>query len=136
MLLPAWRKIDNRLSRLAVRKEYDRGSVAEMPRLTDEQYDRILSESFVMTELYGASGSNVVVECIARGTPLLINRLPAVEEYLGADYPLYFDSIEHAAELARSEKVFDAHEHLRRVSMTALGAKDFCESISGAVKVI
>jgi len=136
VLLPAWRKFDNRLRRLAVRKEYDRASVVEMPRLRDDDYDRLLGESIVMTELYGASGSNVVVECIARGTPLLINRLPAVEEYLGSDYPLYVDSMEHAAELARSEKVFEANEHLRHMDVTALSPKVFCESVSQSIRII
>lgn len=134
VLLPAWRKFDNRLRRLAVRKEYDRVSVVEIPRLTDDQYDRMLGESIVMTELYGASGSNVVVECIARGTPLLINRLTAVEEYLGKDYPLYFDSMEHAADLARSKKVFETHEYLRRVERSTLSSNAFCESVSQAIR--
>jgi len=136
VLLPAWRKIDNRLRRLAVRKEFERSAVVEMPRLTDEQYDKMLGESIVLTELYGASGSNVVVECIARRTPLLINRLPAVEEYLGKNYPLYFDSMEHAAELVNSEKVFEAHEQLQQMDVTALSSKVFCESVKQAIQII
>ena len=33
-------------------------------------------------------------------TPIVINRLPAVVEYLGADYPFYFNSLEEARDKA------------------------------------
>ena len=60
-----------------------------------------------------ASANNAVIECIARGTPLLVNPLPAVVEYLGADYPFYFHSLEEAADKAcRFDLVLKAHHHL------------------------
>ncbi len=34
---------------------------------------------------------------------LLVNPLPAVKEYLGEDYPFYFNSLEEAAEKAEDE---------------------------------
>ena len=55
----------------------------------NEEYDALLSSSVVLCLMYATAANNVVVECIARGTPLLINPLPAVVEYLGPDYPLY-----------------------------------------------
>ena len=54
-----------------------------------------------------------MIECIARATPILVNPIPAVKEYLGKDYPLYFDSLEEAAEKIKDLKlVQQAHEHL------------------------
>ena len=54
-----------------------------------------------------------VVECLARGTPLLINKIPAVEEYLGADYPLYYSSLcEAEYKLQQKNLIIDGHHHL------------------------
>lgn len=77
------------------------------------EYDELLSRNLVYLDLHDASANNAVVECIARATPLLVNRLPAVVEYLGADYPFYFDSLQEAAEKALDfELVRRSHEYL------------------------
>jgi hypothetical protein len=70
-----------------------RKSVKTLDFLSNDEYDKILSENLVYLDLYDCSANNVIIECIARGTPLFINRLPAVVEYLGESYPLYIDSI-------------------------------------------
>jgi hypothetical protein len=79
----------------------------------NRMYDQLLSENIVFLELYDTSANNVVVECLARSTPLLVNPLPAVVEYLGEDYPLYFSSLEEAAAKARNDDlIHQAHEYL------------------------
>jgi hypothetical protein len=65
-------------------------------RLFPEAYDALLSRSIVFLDLIDASGVTTIVECLIRGTPLLINRIPPIEEYLGKDYPLYFASLDEA----------------------------------------
>jgi hypothetical protein len=76
-------------------------------------YDALLAGSIVFLDLYDSSANNVVVECLIRGTPLVVNRLPAVVEYLGEDYPLYFDSLEEAARKAENDRaVTAAHQHM------------------------
>lgn len=65
--------------------------------LSNARYDALLTENIALVMLYDANANNAVVECIARATPLLINRLPAVEEYLGRDYPLYVEDLDEAA---------------------------------------
>ena len=56
-------------------------------RVTAHRYDCLLPENVMAIELFDASANNVVVECIARNTPIIVNRHPAVVEYLTADYP-------------------------------------------------
>ena len=68
--------------------------------LSNEDYDSFLSKNIVFIYLYDASANNTVVECIARNTPLLINPLKPVKEYLGEDYPFYYNSLEEAASKA------------------------------------
>jgi hypothetical protein len=65
--------------------------------LPDKAYDRLLSENIVFVYLYDASANNTIIECIVRNTPILVNPIPPVKEYLGEDYPFYYHSYEEAA---------------------------------------
>lgn len=86
----------------------------EVQHLTDMEYDILLSENIAFVDLYDSSANNAVIECIARATPLLINPLPAVIEYLGKDYPMYFSSLAEAAEKALDTSlILDTHEYLK-----------------------
>ena len=50
---------------------------------------------------------------MARNTPILINPLPAIVEYLGREYPFYFTSLEEAAEkLTDLDLICRAHKYL------------------------
>ncbi len=79
----------------------------------NDQYDQLLSRNLVFLHLYDSSANNSVIECIARGTPLLINPIAPVKEYLGEDYPLYYESYEEAIEKASDmELIRQTHEYL------------------------
>lgn len=81
--------------------------------IPNDAYDDLLAENIVFVELYDASANNTVVECIARATPLLINPLPAVVEYLGERYPLYYTDLADAAAKAMDVgRLRAAHEYL------------------------
>ena len=91
----------------------DRGDVEALAHLPNPAYDALLAQNIVLVDLIDASASNTVVECLARGTPLLVNRLPAVEEYLGTDYPLFYADLRQAAAFAQDiGRLRAAHEHL------------------------
>jgi len=82
--------------------------------LSNEDYDQLLSENIIFLDLYDSSANNAIIECIARATPVLVNPLPAVVEYLGEGYPLYYNSLKEAAEKAENlELVKVAHEYLK-----------------------
>jgi hypothetical protein len=86
----------------------------EIQHLPDAEYDRLLAENIVFVDLYDTSANNAVVECIARATPILVNPLPAVVEYLGEDYPLYFNGLSEAADKALDTSlVHAAHVYLK-----------------------
>jgi len=79
-------------------------SVTLLEGLNNTQYDHLLTQNIVFINLVDAAAVNTILECIARNTPILVNRLPATEEYLGRDYPLFYDSYEHAYELLSNDK--------------------------------
>ena len=81
--------------------------------LPDYKYDQLLSENIAIIYLYASSANNTVIECMARNTPLLVNPIEPVIEYLGEDYPFYFDSLDEAAKKAEDlDLVLKTHQYL------------------------
>lgn len=99
--------------------------------LPDSAYDRLLSRAVVFADLIDTSANNVVVDCIARGTPLVVNRHPALEEYLSPDYPLFYESLEEAADfLHDDDALLRASIHLRQPALRSkLSASAFRQSL-------
>jgi hypothetical protein len=83
----------------------------EIPRLDNDEYDQRMASSVVYTRLYGAAANNVVVECVARHTPIVVNRLRDVEWYLGKDYPLYYQG--NTPEVITQEQAEAASRYLK-----------------------
>jgi hypothetical protein len=97
--------------------------------LQNKEYDKILASSVVFLHLYDAAACNVILECIVRATPILINRLPATVEYLGESYPLFYDNLKEAEEkLNSSEAIKHAHLYLKNMSKDKLTIDYFIES--------
>ncbi|KLU02042.1 hypothetical protein RISK_005868 [Rhodopirellula islandica] len=111
-----------------------RDNTSALPRQNDSEYDELLSTSIVFLDLYDASANNAVVECIARATPLLINRIAPVEEYLGVDYPFYFESLDEAARKAQDlDLVATTHEYLMQCPMRKkLSPSTFLDDLRGS----
>lgn len=84
--------------------------------LTNEDYDKYLSANIGFVNLFDSSANNAIVECIARNTPILTNKIPAVVEYLGPDYPFYFNNEHDVFSLLNNEKILDAHRYLSNMN--------------------
>lgn len=88
-------------------------SVELIEQLTNDEYDDILSKNIMYLNLYDSSANNAIIECIARGTPLLINKLPSIVEYLGEEYPFYFSNEKEAeTKLNDLDLIIKTHEYL------------------------
>jgi hypothetical protein len=102
-----------------------------LPRQPDEAYDHLLSENLVFLHLHSASASNAVIECIVRHTPVLVNPVPSVVEYLGESYPFFFQTLEEAAAKAEDpDQVRQAHEYLAALPKESLSGEYFCRSLA------
>ena len=64
--------------------------VEVIDKISNEDYDTLLSENIVFLNLIEPSAVNTLIECIVRNTPVVVNKHPAVVELLGEDYPLYY----------------------------------------------
>jgi hypothetical protein len=97
---------------------------------TFQEYDNILSENIVFVDLFDASANNTLLECIVRNTPIIINKLPAVVEYLGENYPLYFNNLDEANELLlNNELLLKSHNYLKSMDKTEFSIDNFIKKI-------
>lgn len=92
-------------------------SVEILPFLSCHEYDLLLASSIIFLDLYDASANNTVIEAIFRNTPILVNRVGGVVDYLGSDYPLYFQNLDDAAaKIQNEELIYEAHFYLKNLS--------------------
>ena len=63
----------------------------EMPYFTNHmEYDKALQDNIIIIPLWGASANNSIMEIIDMNIPAFVTRLPATEEYLGNEYPMFY----------------------------------------------
>jgi hypothetical protein len=102
---------------------------------TFEEYDILLSKNIVFIDLFDASANNTILECIVRNTPIIINKLPAIVEYLGEDYPLYFNNLEEIPKIINSSLILEAHIYLKNMNKEDLTIDYFKSKIFSCVKL-
>lgn len=99
--------------------------------ISNEEYDNLFSRCVCLVNLYDTSANNAVVECVARNTPILLNRLPATEEYLGKDYPLFFNDLDHASCLLYDlDKIYEAHIYLKNMNKKWISGTYFAQDLT------
>lgn len=101
------------------------GTVQFIDEVSDTEYDELFTTSIVFLRLFDASAVNTVIECIVRNTPLIVNRLPALVEYLGASYPLFYDDLSQVPQLLDVSTLRDGHDYLARMDKSFLTAPNF-----------
>jgi hypothetical protein len=105
--------------------------VTILKRLCNPDYDALLAHAVVFLHLHASVANNAIVECIVRRTPVLVNPLPSVREYLGDAYPLYFETLEEAAAKASDPDLVRAtHEYLAGLDRTRFDGETFCRALA------
>jgi hypothetical protein len=96
-------------------------------------YAHILRRAVIFNHYIRPAGSNLISECISAGARLVVNRHPAFEEYLGTDYPLFYDgpddadaTVEHACTPASRSQL---REHLEAL-MSHRSIDLFCRDLA------
>ena len=117
--------------------KYKWSSVEILDFVSNEIFDHLLSRSIVFLDLYDSSANNAVVESIVRNTPLLINKIPAVVEYLGEDYPFYFESLEEAqAKLLDDSIIVDTYNYLSDMDKNWISGGYFARDLYSKLKIV
>jgi len=110
--------------------KYKWSGVHRYGHISNSEFDYMLSSCVIFLDLYDSSANNAIVEAVARNTPVLVNKIPAVVEYLGENYPLYFDNIDEASDkLTDDDLIISAHEYLKEMSKPWLSGKYFATDL-------
>lgn len=59
--------------------------------INNDRYEKIFKNCCVFADIVDCIANNTVLECIKFNTPIILRRTKSAEEYLGKDYPLFFD---------------------------------------------
>jgi len=98
--------------------------------LSDNEYDELLVSNIVFLKLVDSSAVNTILECIARNTPIIVNRLPATEEYLGKDYPLFYTTLTEAGEIINDLKLIKkGTEYLSKMCKSKFTISHFLDTL-------
>lgn len=109
-------------------------NVTILDRLNNDEYDELLSSSIVFLDLYDTSCNNVIIECIVRNTPIILNYHPATVEYLGEDYPLYFNNLDEVEDMLKDyDLVIKAHEYLKNIDKIKFTSSYFLNEIKNTL---
>ena len=108
-------------------------SVTELSKLSNDDYDKLLTECVVFLDLVDASACNTVIECIVRNVPVCVNRIQPVVEYLGEDYPLYYNSIDEVSTILTRANIVASHLFLSNLNKDFLRVENFVSNIQKTI---
>jgi hypothetical protein len=116
-----------KLDEITILKELDKG-----------EYEHLFVNSCVFLHLEDANAHNIINECIKFHTPIIINKLPAVVEYLGEDYPLYYEN-DSELELLHNPNYFQkmvaaANIYITQMDKTKINLQYFNRKLSYDLK--
>lgn len=98
--------------------------------LNDQQYDELHTRNIIFLDLYDAGACNTLLDCVVRHTPLLVRKMPGIVEYLGDDYPFYFNTLQEAEiKVHNLSLIKETYEYLKQMDKTTLTPKYFLDSL-------
>lgn len=101
--------------------------------LNNQQYSEQLISTIGFSCYYDCAASNAILEHIMSHSPLVVNRIPPIVEYLGEDYPMYYENISHNLDQYLLDKSFvqQTSDYLKQRSQRKEFTIDhFCEFIN------
>lgn len=118
-------------------------SVDYIEFLENDDYDKLLTENIIYINVVDASAVNTVIECMARCTPIIVNKCPPVVELLGEDYPLYINAqptdyhtinMELAKIMRNPRNILRAHRYLCNLDNTKINIQTFVDDLTKTVR--
>lgn len=113
-------------------------SVNLIERVNDDAYLEILTSSIVFCNYIDCAASNTIVECISTNTPIILNKLPAIIEYLGEDYPLYIENLKKVDDCIciTKQDIVKTNRYLIQLNKNDLHLNHFIDSIKNIIQTI
>ena len=106
--------------------EKTKGNIVVHRHLENKEFDKYMTTTCGFLDLFDTSANNGVTDCISRNIPLLINCHPAVVEYLGDEYPFYYNSMETAdKKINNIELIKETYTYLKNMNKSRLNIHTF-----------
>ena len=109
--------------------ESNQQSVELINTLSNDDYDKLLSNNIVFLDLIELSACNTLIECIVRNTPIVIKPLEPVVERLGRGYPLYWNQYDNISKILTLENINKAHKYLTNLDKSCYSYDYWVNSI-------
>lgn len=130
-ILPYNERVKHELKTRAV-PESAKTKVQKIKNTGNRDYDQFLTQNIVYLDMMLCTGDQVISDCIARATPLLINKSASAQEYLGSDYPFYYETLDEAIGKANNMNLITkTHKYLKTwaTKCSYLNPEQFVNSI-------
>lgn len=102
--------------------------------ISNNEYDEIFKNNIIFLDFYETSANNVILECILMNTPILVKKLSATIEYLGIEYPFFFDTLEEAnIKINDIDLIIKTHEYLKNMSKEKFTYNYFNQQIKNLI---
>lgn len=112
-------------------KPHEYFSVTRHTYIDDDNYYAIFEKGVVAIQLYASTCNNIIIECIKTNCPVLVNRLPEVEAYLGKDYPFFYKDMDDAAKkIVDIDLVQKTSQYLSELDKSFLSMNNVIDSIN------
>ena len=109
----------------------EEASVIKCSHICDNGYNKIFNNKIIFLNLYSSTANNVIMECIKANNPIIINRLEPIEEYLGKEYPLFYDNLTDVSTiLENDELILKAFNYLKNMDKNKFSMQMMIDSIN------
>jgi hypothetical protein len=104
-----------------------------------KDYDNMLVSNIIFMDMFDTGANNAVLECIARNIPFFINRVGGIFDYLGYDYPMYFNKLSEVEDILNDNaKLYKLYSktffYLQNMDKTDISLDFFSYSIKEFIK--
>jgi len=107
-------------------------NVTFVGHLEDNEYVKIFKENILYMDAFDVTASNLLLECIRCETPVILNRHPSFEQYIGAKYPMFYDDISDIECLTVEQfnkLVQRTNDYLKKLDKTHISQRTFNQKI-------
>lgn len=97
------------------------------------EYDLILSNNIVFLDFLDSSCNTAIIECMERNTPVMCPKAEPSIEYLGEDYPFFFESINEVEKKLNDFSIIKkTFEYLKNMNKEKINIDYFIKSIANS----
>ena len=115
-------------------KRFDMRNITILPELNNQDYEKLFTHSCMYLDLEDTTANNVILECIKFNTPIIVRKHPALIEYLGINYPLFFENIKELTMLENSDYLFSMIKQANTYLQNMNKSHVLCDTFNNKLK--